>query len=306
MESVTPIPATGMVPVAALLDLARKFAADPLPTPEELGERARHIAGIRELADWLEANPFVPMPWRTEGMEHLTPGQDVPDGAAGVAMVRGVAERLGVLVDDLCGDRTKLLVPFGDGKVSYELIAWHKDGRPAEPAPEPHPSWPTESELKPWESLAPAADRLAESVKPIDPDSSMTGLHIEAATSPTGLTKAADESRGPLAFTTPVVTYFSFGHGQTDPDSGKRLIDHYVTVVAPTYGACREAMFASRFGDRWSFDYLAGRSATTEAVSEWTEHEVILAPGLDAADAVRALAAAVAVLAGDEPVSEAR
>ena len=79
-----------------------------------------------------------------------------------------------------------------------------------------------------------------------------------------------------------------------------------MTVVAPTYGACREAMFASRFGDRWSFDYLAGRSATTEAVSEWTEHEVILAPGLDAADAVRALAAAVAVLAGDEPVSEAR
>lgn len=30
-----------------------------------------------------------------------------------------------------------------------------------------HPTWPTESELKPWESLAPTADRIAESMEPI-------------------------------------------------------------------------------------------------------------------------------------------
>lgn len=34
------------------------------------------------------------------------------------------------------------------------------------PAPEPHPNWPTEAELKPWESLDPMADRVAESMEP--------------------------------------------------------------------------------------------------------------------------------------------
>lgn len=47
---------------------------------------------------------------------------------------------------------------------------------------QPHPSWPTEAELKPWESLDPAADRDAESVErmpSIDPDSSMEA-HYDA------------------------------------------------------------------------------------------------------------------------------
>jgi hypothetical protein len=42
---------------------------------------------------------------------------------------------------------------------------------PAEPAPvplTPHPSWPTEQELKPWESLAPTAERVAESMAPAE------------------------------------------------------------------------------------------------------------------------------------------
>jgi hypothetical protein len=118
-----------------------------------------------------------------------------------------------------------------------------------------------------------------------------------------GLTVEADLSRGPLAGTTPVVAYFSFGHGQTDPDSGQKLIDHYVTVVAPTYEGCRAAMFASRFGRAWSFDYLAGRAKTTEWVSQWTEHEVIVAEGLDSTVAEAALKAAAALLAS-EPVGD--
>jgi len=118
-----------------------------------------------------------------------------------------------------------------------------------------------------------------------------------------GLTVEADLSRGPLAGTTPVVTYFSFGHGQRDPDSGQKLIDHYVTVVAPTYEECRAAMFASRFGRAWSFDYLAGRAKTTEWVSQWTEHEVIMAPGTDPALGEAALKAAADLLAV-EPVAE--
>jgi hypothetical protein len=113
-----------------------------------------------------------------------------------------------------------------------------------------------------------------------------------------GLTKAADRSRGPLAGTTPVVTYFSFGHGQTDPGTGKNLLDHYVTVVAPTYDGCREAMFASRFGRAWSFDYLAGSARATEWIPQWTEHEVIVAPGTDVGLADHALAAAELVLRG--------
>jgi hypothetical protein len=130
-------------------------------------------------------------------------------------------------------------------------------------------------------------------------------FHIEAATSPTGLTPAADLSRGPLAGTSPVVTYFSFGHGQTDPGTGQKLIDHYVTVVAPTYEECREAMLASRFGHNWSWDYLAGRAKTTEAVSQWTEHEVIVAPGTDQELAKSALKAAGDLLFV-VPVSESR
>lgn len=46
---------------------------------------------------------------------------------------------------------------------------------------EPHPTWPTEAELKPWETLAPPAGRLAESMEPIDPDSSMEA-HYDAET----------------------------------------------------------------------------------------------------------------------------
>jgi len=140
-------------------------------------------------------------------------------------------------------------------------------------------------------------DTVAQAQEQID-------LHIEVATSPTGLTKAADESRGVLAGTTPVVVYFSFGYGQKDPDTFKSLLDHYVTVVAPTFEQCREAMFASRFGNRWSFDYLAGTARATEAVREWTEHEVIVAPGVDQADADRALAAAMRVLDGGGLVDE--
>lgn len=146
-------------------------------------------------------------------------------------------------------------------------------------------TWPTERELKPWESLAPQSDRIAESMVP-------AAVTLTAS----GLTEAADQSRGPLAGTTPVVTYFSFGHGQTDPDTGKSLLDHYVTVVAPTYEACREAMFASRFGREWSFDYLAGTAKATHWIPRWNEHEVIAAPGLTPAEADQALAAALNVL----------
>lgn len=44
------------------------------------------------------------------------------------------------------------------------------------------PSWPTEAELKPWESLTPEADRIAESMEPIadDPRDRTHGAEFEA------------------------------------------------------------------------------------------------------------------------------
>lgn len=73
----------------------------------------------------------------------------------------------------------------------------------------------------------------------------------------------------------PVVRYFSFGHGHTDPDTGADLVDRYVTVVAPTAEACREAMFASRYGKRWSFEYIPGTPQADEWIPRWNEHERI-------------------------------
>jgi hypothetical protein len=222
-------------------------------------ERAQKIAEIRQLADFLEANPWLPVPYRTHSYEHLSAPEDVPSEAAGVAKVREVAERLGLKADEHLDDRTEVTIEFG--KSDFQLVAWHKDGRPAEPAPdfvdgpcldqdcpnaswphlassdlaelapepgghayrgdgvsgcdallagkircgagrslhpEPHPSWPAESELKPWESLAPQAERIAESMKPIDPDSSMEA-HYDAEADALGLaySRADDEPDDP-------------------------------------------------------------------------------------------------------------
>lgn len=73
----------------------------------------------------------------------------------------------------------------------------------------------------------------------------------------------------------PVTRYFSFGHGQTDPDTGADLLNRYVTVVAPTAQACREAMFASRYGREWAFEYIPGTPQADEWIPRWNEHERI-------------------------------
>lgn len=75
-----------------------------------------------------------------------------------------------------------------------------------------------------------------------------------------------------------VTVYFSFGSGQTDPDTGKDLYGHYVTIVGPSYEACRSAMFASKYGNRWAFDYIAGEPQAEAWIPRWTEHERIVLP----------------------------
>ena len=74
-----------------------------------------------------------------------------------------------------------------------------------------------------------------------------------------------------------VTRYFSFGHGQTDPDTGEHLLDKYATVIAPTVQACKKAMFASRYGDRWAFDYAPDDPQWLEWGPRWTEHDRIVA-----------------------------
>jgi hypothetical protein len=75
-----------------------------------------------------------------------------------------------------------------------------------------------------------------------------------------------------------VTVYFSFGHGQTDPTTGKHLLGHYVTIVGPSYEACRAAMFASKYGREWSFDYIAGTPSAEAWIPQWIEHERIELP----------------------------
>lgn len=75
-----------------------------------------------------------------------------------------------------------------------------------------------------------------------------------------------------------ITVYFSFGHGHTDPDTGQSLLNHYVTIIGPSHAACREAMFASKYGRAWAFDYIEGESRTEEWIPRWTEHERIILP----------------------------
>jgi hypothetical protein len=58
-----------------------------------------------------------------------------------------------------------------------------------------------------------------------------------------------------------VTQVFTFGYGQVCPFSGKKLGDHYATVVAPTRNHCREVMLAV-FGRMWAFQYDSIEDAT--------------------------------------------
>lgn len=196
------------------------LSADRLAEAKAFAERAKRVANIRAFADWLEANPAVPAPWGMSAYEHWHVGENAPDVATGIARLRSLADQLGVKVDESRSENTDFTVPFGD--VEYRLIFWHKDGRPVATKPEPvaeaHPSWPTEQELKPWETLAPAAAALAESVKRIDPDSSMEA-HYDAEADPIGL----NYGRGDEGESTPLPASRRF-----DPHTGGMTADGLV------------------------------------------------------------------------------
>jgi hypothetical protein len=103
---------------------------DELNAGREVAERAQKIADIRAYVDWLEANPSEPVGYGFGGQV------DVPGGdAEAVAKVRAFAARYGAEVRDVLEDRTTARLRFGS--VEHVVIAWHRDGRPAEPGREP-------------------------------------------------------------------------------------------------------------------------------------------------------------------------
>jgi len=112
---------------------------DELAALREQAERAQKIADIRALADWLEANPDMPVP-AYQGFQ-VSPGVDTRDeldvwnsAAEGIALVKRWAEAMGEPVDESLADRTMVTKRFG--RLEYKAIAWHRDGRP-EPEPDP-------------------------------------------------------------------------------------------------------------------------------------------------------------------------
>lgn len=105
---------------------------EELNADREAGERAQRIADIRAFADWLEANSWAPTPNHFDASVHLDerhPGG--PGVADSYSKVREVAERLGVNAEERLDDRT--VARKGFGHIGYAVIAWHPDGRPAEP-----------------------------------------------------------------------------------------------------------------------------------------------------------------------------
>jgi hypothetical protein len=108
---------------------------DELRAGREEAERAKFIAGLHAFADWLSANPWAPVkrpsgygqPARLQIDLH---GVDMDAKADAVAKVREIADRFGVKVDESLDDRTDASVEIG--AVAYSVIAWHREGRPAE------------------------------------------------------------------------------------------------------------------------------------------------------------------------------
>lgn len=125
------------IALPGLIDL-HADAEITLLTAEEIAnhkgdvERARKIADIRSLADWLEANPEVPMAYGIGGQADAS--ESTSYSAAEIDAVRAFAERHGGEFRE-GKDHASARVRFGG--VTYSLISWYKDGRPAELRPDP-------------------------------------------------------------------------------------------------------------------------------------------------------------------------
>lgn len=76
------------------------------------------------------------------------------------------------------------------------------------------------------------------------------------------------QSYGPPGLVTRV---YSFGYSHRSRFTGADLVDHHVTVIAPTAALCRDAMVAM-FGNEWSMEYVSLEAATRNGQFPSTEH----------------------------------
>ena len=67
---------------------------------------------------------------------------------------------------------------------------------------------------------------------------------------------------------------FVFGYGQTCPFTGVNVLDHHVSITAPTADQCTAVMFAM-FGEAWSHEYGSLDEATRGGQFPSTEHASI-------------------------------
>lgn len=65
--------------------------------------------------------------------------------------------------------------------------------------------------------------------------------------------------------------FFSFGHGQVCPITGKNLIDHHVRIDAKSWELAR-AVMVQMFGTNWSFDYPSYEAMTGNGQHPSTEY----------------------------------
>jgi hypothetical protein len=83
-------------------------------------ERRRLIAGLRELADFLDHNPQVPAPWRADLLVVIPPdGTD----AQMFAEIDAIAARIGAIASDADSPRGHYRVIRDFGPVQYRAVA---------------------------------------------------------------------------------------------------------------------------------------------------------------------------------------
>jgi hypothetical protein len=117
-------------------EMVQLLTEDEQRAGREHAARAQKIADIRALADWLEATPSAPIPNSLDASAHLDERHPSgPSVADSLAKVRALGDLIGAEPETRLNDRTVVRKLFGS--FVYSAIAWHKDGRPAEPEPEP-------------------------------------------------------------------------------------------------------------------------------------------------------------------------
>ena len=111
-------------------------AGPPADEPDRLvpeDPRAATILGLREMADWLEANPSVPLPWYSSSLTaYVDHDPATSTKAASIEVLRRASEATGVELDESM--HLSLRKSF-TGRVRYDAVLcnWATPDEPDEP-----------------------------------------------------------------------------------------------------------------------------------------------------------------------------